>query len=106
MALACAWIGLLSLLAALAVPFLPGSQNPVEELERSRYALSDRFFPIPMYGSIIGLFLGIVTLWQMRRERRPLDPALGAQRLQAIVGLVLALLAVVFLYAFVAWQNV
>src|SRR6185503_17198738 len=75
-ALAAAWLGLLTLIASVAFPFLPGSRNPRAELEHLRpYSLADRFILIPIYSNTIALFLGIVVLWQMRREPRPLPAA-------------------------------
>ena len=50
-------------------------------------------------------FLGIVVLWQMRREPRPLAAPLVAQRLQARVGIVLALVAAAVVYGYVGWHG-
>lgn len=104
-ALATAWLGLITLIGFLTIPFLPGSRDPVAELEHRRYALSDRFLPFPMYAGVLVLFLGVVVLWQMRRQPRPLPPALAAQRIQAWVGMILALIGIVFIYVFVAWRG-
>jgi hypothetical protein len=105
-ALLAAWLGLLMLIAAIVLPFLPGSRDPRAELEHARpYSLADRFIPIPMYGVTVAIFLGIVVLWQMRKEPRPLPDALVAQRVQACVGIALALLATVILYAYVALNG-
>ena len=105
-ALLAAWLGLLMLLAAIVFPFLPGSRDPRAELEHAKpYSLADRFLPIPMYGVTIALFLGIVVLWQMRKQPRPLPDALVAQRVQAWVGIALALLATVILYVTVALRG-
>ncbi|MBA3274055.1 MAG: hypothetical protein H0T11_09320 [Chthoniobacterales bacterium] len=105
-ALAGAWTGLLSLLAAIAVPLLPGSRDARAELEHlQQYSIADRFLPVPLYGSVIALFLAIVVLWQSRCEPKPLPDALIAQRVQAIVGIALALIAATVVYAFVAWQG-
>ena len=100
-ALFAAWLGLLTLIAAIAFPFLPGSRDPRAELQHLRpYSFADRFLPFPIYGSVVAMFLGIVVLYQMRREPRPLEQALFAQRVQAWVGIVLALIgaAVIYLY--------
>lgn len=100
-ALLAAWLGLLTLIAAIAFPFLPGSRDPRAELQHLRpYSFADRFLPFPIYGSVVAMFLGIVVLYQMRREPRPLEQALFAQRVQAWVGIVLALIgaAVIYLY--------
>jgi hypothetical protein len=91
------------LIGSIVLPFLPGSRDPQAELEHAKpYSIADRFIPIPMYGVTIAIFLGIVVLWQMRREPRPLPDALVAQRVQAWVGIALALLATVILYTWVA----
>jgi hypothetical protein len=94
------------LIAAVAFPFLPGSRDPRAELEHARpYSLADKFLPVPMYGITVALFLGIVVLRQMRKERRPLPDALVAQRVQAWVGITLALIATVILYVYVGLRG-
>ena len=105
-ALLAAWLGLLMLIAALAFPFLPGSRDPRAELEHAKpYSFADKFLPIPMYGVTVALFLGIVVLWQMRKEPRPLPAPLVAQRVQAWTSIALALLATVVLYVTVALRG-
>jgi hypothetical protein len=105
-ALLAAWIGLLMLIASVVFIFLPGSVNPREELEHHRaYSLADRFLPVPIYGITVGLFLGIIVLWQMRREPRPLPDAMVNQRVQAWAGIVLSLLGAVVIYAWVATHG-
>ncbi len=105
-ALLAAWLGLIMLIAAVAFPFLPGSRDPRAELEHAKpYSLADKLLPVPMYGVTVVLFLGIVVLWQMRKEPRPLDSALVAQRVQAWTGIALALLATVILYVYVALRG-
>jgi hypothetical protein len=100
------WIALLTLIGSIALPFLPGSRHPRAELEHLQpYSLADRFLPVPIYGSVIGLFLGIVVLWQMRKEPRPLPEARVNQRLQAWVAIVLALLAAAVIYLHVALRG-
>jgi hypothetical protein len=102
-ALLAAWLGLLTLAASIVLVCLPGSRNPRAELEHARpYSLADRFFPVPVYLSVAALFIGIVVFWQMRREPRPLPQPMVAQRLQAGVGIVLALLGIAIFYAFAA----
>src|SRR5205085_9178787 len=102
-ALVAAWAGLLMLIGSIVLPLLPGSLDPKAELEHARpYSPADRFLPLPIYGIAVALFLGIVVLWQMRKEPRPLAPALAAQRVQAWVGRVLALVGAVVIYAWVA----
>ena len=101
-AFAAAWAGLLMLILSVVFVFLPGSRSPREELEGARdYSPADKFLPLPIYGITVAMFLGIVVLWQMRREPRPLDPALAAQRVQAWVGIVLASLGAAVIYAWV-----
>lgn len=105
-ALLCAWIGLLTLIAASVVPFLPGTRDPRAELEhRAPFSIADRFLPLPIYGSVIAMFLGIVVLWQMRREQRPLAPSLVAQRVQAWVGILLAICGAGIVYLHVALRG-
>jgi hypothetical protein len=53
----------------------------------------------------VALFLGIVVLWQSRHESRPFNDALGAQRVQAMVGIALALAGAAIVYAFVALRG-
>ena len=105
-ALLSAWLGLLTLLASALFPFLPGSRDPRAELERARpYSFADKFLPLPMYGAVVALFLGIVVLRQMRKEPRPLLEAMIAQRVQAWVGITLALLGAAIIYAWVALRG-
>jgi hypothetical protein len=105
-ALATAWLGLVMLLATVVFIFLPGSQSPREELENLReYSLADRFLPLPAYGITVALFLGIIVLWQMRKEPRPLPDALVAQRVQAWVGIVLALVGTIVIYTWVGFRG-
>ena len=105
-ALLAAWWGLLMLVASIVFPFLPGSENPTAELEHRRpYSFADRFLPVPLYGITFALFLGIVVLWQMRKEPRPLPEALVAQRVQAWAGIVLALLGAAVIYVWVAFRG-
>src|SRR5437763_13879753 len=102
-ALASAWCGLLTFVAAMVLPLLPGSRDPRAELEHFRpYSIADRFIPLPIYASVVAMFLGIVVMWQMRREPRPLPQPLVAQRVQACAGIVLALLGAAIIYIVVA----
>lgn len=108
-ALLSAWAGLVTLVAAIVLPFLPGSRRPRVEMEGHAWSFADRWIPFPIYASVVALFLGIVVLWQMRRHPRPLPQAMLGQRTQAWVGIVLALTAIVFIYAWVAirvaWRS-
>src|SRR5689334_5518674 len=94
------------LAASVVVIFLPGSRDPRQELEHARpYSAADRFLPFPIYGITLALFVGIVVLWQMRKEPRPLPPPLVAQRVQAWAGIVLALLGAAVIYTWVAFRG-
>ena len=94
------------LVASVVFIFLPGSVDPQRELERAReYSLADRFLPLPIYGITVALFLGIVVLWQMRKEPRPLPQAMTAQRVQAWVGISLALLGAVVIYLWLYFRG-
>ena len=105
-ALLAAWAGLLMLIASVVFILLPGSVNPREELERARdYSPADRFLPLPIYGVTVAMFLGIIVLWQMRKEPRPLDASLVAQRVQAWAGIVLALIGAIVIYVWVAFRG-
>ena len=105
-ALLSAWLGLLTLVASAVFPFLPGSRDPRAELEHARpYSFADRFLPLPMYGAVIAMFLGIVVLRQMRKEPRPLPDAMLAQRVQAWVGITLALVGAAIIYTWVALRG-
>lgn len=102
-ALLAAWAGLLTLIASAVFPFLPGSRDPRAELEqRAAYSFADKFLPLPIYASVVAMFLGIVVLWQMRTEPRPLPDGLVAQRVQAWVGIVLAICGAAIIYGHVA----
>ena len=101
-----AWLGLIMLAASIAFTLLPGSRDPVAELQHQKpYSLQDRFLPIPIYGIAFVLFLGIITLYQMRKEPRPLPPALVNQRIQAWTGIALALLSGIIVYGYVALRG-
>jgi hypothetical protein len=105
-AFAAAWLGLFMLIASIVFIFLPGSVNPREELEHRRaYSIADKFLPFPIYGITFTLFLGIIVFWQMRKEPRPLPPPLVNQRIQAWFGIVLALIATVIIYTWVALKG-
>ena len=105
-ALLAAWAGLLAVVVAIAIPFLPGSKDPVAELQHaSPYSIADRVLAGGIYVSPIAIVLGIVVLWQMGDERRPLPDALVAQRVQAWVGIVLGILGAAIIYAWVAFRG-
>jgi hypothetical protein len=102
-ALIAAWSGLIVLIASLVFVFLPGSRNPRAELTHEQdYSVADRFLPLPIYGVAVALFFGIIVLWQMRKEPRPLPEGLVAQRIQAWAGIALSLLAAAVIYTYVA----
>lgn len=101
-----AWLGLIVLIASIVFLFLPGSQNPRAELEHLKgYSLADRFLLFPMWGIAIALFLGIIVFWQMRKHPRPLPEAMVMQRVQAWIGIALAIIATVVLYIHVALRG-
>jgi hypothetical protein len=105
-ALLAAWLGLLTLIASIVFICLPGSRHPRAELEHAEpFSPADRFIPVPIYGSAVALFLAIVVFWQMRKEPRPLPPPLVNQRVQAWVGIALALLAAAVVYTYVALRG-
>ena len=105
-ALLAAWAGLLMLIASIVFTLLPGSVDPRRELERERpYSPADRFLPLPIYGVTVALFLGIVVLWQMRKEPRPLPHAMVAQRMQAWAGIVLAVMGATVIYVWVYFRG-
>jgi hypothetical protein len=105
-ALVAAWAGLLMLVASVVFIFLPGSVNPRAELEHSRaYSIADRFLPLPIYGTTVAMFLGIIVLWQMRKEPRPLPDGMVAQRVQAWVGIVLAFTGAALIYVWVYFHG-
>ena len=94
------------LLASIVFTLLPGSRHPTDELEHLRpYSAADRFLPFPIYGIAITIFFGIVVLWQMRREPRPLPDPMLAQRLQAWSGIALAILGAAIIYLYVAVRG-
>jgi hypothetical protein len=101
-ALLAAWLGLIVLVASIILIFLPGSQHPKEELEHLKpYSFADRYLPVPLYGIVVALFVGIVVLRQMRDLPRPLADGYVAQRVQAWVGIVLSLIATAVIYTWV-----
>ena len=105
-ALLAAWAGLLMLVASVVFVFLPGSVDPRRELEHARpFSPADKFLPLPIYGTTVAMFLGIVVLWQMRKEPRPLPPAMVAQRVQAWVGIALAFAGAAVIYVWVYFQG-
>jgi hypothetical protein len=105
-ALLAAWLGLFALIASIVFPFLPGSKDPRAELEHLRpYSFADRFIPLPIYASVVAMFLGIVALYQMRKEPRPLPAGLLAQRVQAWTGIMLAIFGAAIIYLAVALRG-
>ena len=105
-ALVAAWLGLITLLASIVFPFLPGTRDPRAELQHLRpYSFADKFLPFPIYGCVLAIFLGIVVIYQMRREPRPLERALVAQRVQAWAAIILALVGAGIIYLYVALRG-
>ena len=105
-AFSAAWLGLIVLIAAIVFLFLPGTKDPVAELEHLKtYSLADRFLLLPMYGVAVVLFLGCTVFWQMRRHPRPLPEPMVMQRVQAWIGIALAIIAMIILYTHVALHG-
>jgi hypothetical protein len=105
-ALLAAWLGVLMLIASIVFVFLPGTKDPRAELtHRREYSIADKFLPVPIYGIAVAMFIGIVVLWQMRKEPRPLPDALIAQRVQAWAGILLAFIGAVIIYVHVAMHG-
>jgi hypothetical protein len=48
--------------------------------------------------AVLAVFVGLLVILQMRTQQRPLSAPLAAQRLQAIVGLVLSAIGVAIIY--------
>ena len=97
-----AWMGLVMLILSIVFLFLPESTDPRAELEhRSSYSAKDWFLPIPIYGIAMAMFLGFVVIWQMRKEPRPLPQPMVYQRVQAWVGIILALVGASIIYIWV-----
>jgi hypothetical protein len=105
-ALVAAWAGLIVLIASVVFIFLPGSRDPRAELElAANYYVADWFIPVPIYGSAVAMFLGIIVIWQMRKLPRPLPRELILQRMQAWVGVALAFLGAAIVYLDVALRG-
>jgi NhaP-type Na+/H+ or K+/H+ antiporter len=101
-----AWLGLISLALAIAIPFLPGSRDPQAEITHAKpYPLADRAIPIALYTQTVTLFLGIIVFRQMTTEPRPLSQPLVAQRLQAWTGIALAFAGIIFVYLYVQLRG-
>src|ERR1041384_587581 len=84
MSLASAWLGLFCVILSAAVPFVPGSSDPQAELTHLKpYSTADRLIVVAIYLSPASMCLGIIVLWQMANEARPLPQALINQRVQA-----------------------
>lgn len=105
-ALAAAWTGLVMLIASIVLIFLPGSTHPREELEhRIPYSVADKFIAVPIYGITLALALGLLVFKHMRKLPRPLPEALVMQRVQATVGIVLALIGAIIIYTWVGFRG-
>jgi hypothetical protein len=105
-ALLAAWLGLLALICSLIELLLPDPRDPAAELKHLvRYSWAGRFLPVPIYGSTVAIFVGIIVLWQMRKEPRPFSSPLRAQRIQASVGIGLGILAAVIIDLWYIWFH-
>src|SRR3954466_6749066 len=98
-ALAAPWLGLLTLILSIVVFLVPASRDPQAEFTHQRpWSPADVIVTIAEYLSVLAVFVGLVVIWQMRTQPRPLSAPLAAQKLQAIVGLILAFLGVAIIY--------
>jgi hypothetical protein len=99
LALAAPWLGLLTLLLSITTFIVPGSRDSRAEITHARpYSPADWIVMIGLYSSVIAVFAGLLVIWQMRTQPRPLSTPLAAQRLQAIFGLVLACIGIAIIY--------
>jgi hypothetical protein len=99
LALAAPWLGLLTLFLSIATFIVPGSRDPRAEFTHATpYSPADWLVMIGLYTSVVAVFIGLLVIWQIRTQPRPLSAPLAAQRLQAIVGLVLAGLGIAIIY--------
>jgi hypothetical protein len=98
-ALAAPWLGLLTLSLSIIVFIVPGSRDPQAEFTHQRpWSAADIVVTIAEYTSVLAVFVGLVVIWQMRTQPRPLSAPLVAQQLQAIVGMVLSSIGVAIIY--------
>jgi hypothetical protein len=98
-ALAAPWLGLLTLLLSITVFLVPGSRDARAEFTHQRpWSAADVVVTIAEYLSVVAVFVGLVVIWQMRTQPRPLSAPLAAQKLQAVVGLVLSFVGVAIIY--------
>ena len=98
-ALTSPWLGLLTLILSIVTFLVPGSRDPRAEFMHQRpWSAADIVVTIAEYTSVLAVFVGLVVIWQMRTQPRPLSGPLAAQRLQAIVGLVLSFIGVAIIY--------
>ena len=99
LALASPWLGLLTLILSITTFLVPGSRDPRAEFTHQRpWSPADIVVTIAEYTSVLAVFVGLVVIWQMRTQPRPLSAPLAAQKLQAIVGLILAFIGVTIIY--------
>jgi len=98
-ALASPWLGLLTLILSIVVFLVPGSRDPHAEFTHQRpWSAADIVVTIAEYTSVLAVFVGLVVIWQMRTQPRPLSAPLAAQKLQAIVGLILSFIGIAIIY--------
>ena len=98
-ALAAPWLGLITLILSIAVFLVPGSRDArAESMHQRPWSAADVVVTIAEYVSVLAVFVGLTVILQMRSQPRPLSAPLAAQRLQAIVGLVLAFIGVGIIY--------
>ena len=98
-ALAAPWLGLLTVILAITVFVVPGSRDPRAEVTHQRpWSAADVVVTVAEYMAVLAVFLALLVILQMRSQPRPLSAPLAAQRLQAIVGLVLSAIGVAIIY--------
>jgi hypothetical protein len=98
-ALAAPWLGLLTLILSIIVFIVPASRDPQAEFTHQRpWSPADVVVTIAEYTAVVAVFVGLVVIWQMRTQLRPLSAPLAAQRLQAIFGLVLSFIGIAIVY--------
>jgi hypothetical protein len=103
LALLSPWLGLITLALSILTFIVPGSRDPRAELSHAQpYSAADLMVPIALYMAAIAVFIPLVIFWQMRTQPRPLLAPLAAQRLQAIVGMSLAIIGIAIVYFGVA----
>ncbi len=107
-AVASAWMGFLSLLSAIALPFVGKYLRSRGVVSSGHWRSGDLWLPFPVYTAVVAVVLGMVAMWQMRKVRRPIPGDMVSQRMQAWFGMVLGGLSValvyIYVFIYVAWR--